>query len=428
MMRNLIAIGVLLAAIVVSVIACRRKLRDVLTGKRGRLGRRVSRRRWFSRPFKHNPTPVAHGGVVATPPYSFSYGGGGKGRFRDLSQDINADRLAAWQLPVLRTPDDLARWLNVPVNRLAWLSHRCRKGRPEGVRQSHYHYRWLPKRSGGVRLIEAPKRELRAVQRQILTQILDHISLPGAAHGFVRGRSIKTHAAIHQRPHVLVRIDLRDFYASVGFNRVVAIFRTIGYSREVALWLARLTTAALPTNLTGPPQDPNAAWRYRRRHLPQGAPTSPALANLSAYWLDKRLTGLAKSFGVRYSRYADDLTFSGDASLDPKLRVLIQLVEQVIRAERFHSNSKKRRVLRRNQRQLVTGVVVNDGSNVCRVDFDRLKAILHNCATHGPASQNRDGHANFPAHLRGRIAHVQQLNPARGAKLLALYDRIDWQR
>jgi len=415
------ALGV--AAVLVALAAGRfTRPTDVLPWRAGGRYRRLLRY------FKRNFSPRGRDVIVREPPYSFSYGAGGKGRFRDLSQDINAERLAAWQLPVLRTPDDLAAWLDVPVNRLAWLSHRCRKGRPEGVRQSHYHYRWLPKSSGGVRLIEAPKRELRAVQRQILTGILDRVPVPAAAHGFVRGRSIKTHAAVHAQPHVLVRIDLRDFYASVGFNRVVAIYRTIGYSREVALWLARLTTSALPTNLTGPPEDPSAPWRYRRRHLPQGAPTSPALANLSAYWLDKRLTGLAKSFGARYSRYADDLTFSGDESLDPRLRVLIQLVEQIIRDERFHSNRQKRRVLRRHQRQIVTGVVVNDRPNVCRADFDRLKAVLHNCVQHGPASQNREQHPNFASHLRGRVAHVQQLNPVRGTKLLAVYERIDWQR
>uniref|UniRef100_A0A7C2JZL9 RNA-directed DNA polymerase n=1 Tax=Schlesneria paludicola TaxID=360056 RepID=A0A7C2JZL9_9PLAN len=387
-----------------------------------------SRWRRLRRPFQHPPTPRTSGEVVRQPPYAFSYGAGGKGRFCDLSQDLNLDRLTTWKLPVLRTPDDIAQWLGLPVNRLAWLAHRCRRGRPEGVQQSHYHYRWLPKASGGMRLIESPKRELKAIQRRILKEILQAVPVPAAAHGFVRGRSIKTHAVLHERMHVLVRIDLRDFYASVGFNRVVAIFRTIGYPREAALWLARLTTAALPTNLAGPPEDPGAVWRYRRRHLPQGAPTSPALANLSAYWLDKRLTGLARAFGANYSRYADDLTFSGDDALDPKLRVLIQLIEQVVRDERFHSHRKKRRVLRRHQRQVVTGVVVNDKPNVSRRDFDQLKAVLHNCVQFGPASQNREGHAHFAAHLRGRIAHVQQLNPSRGAKLLAVYGQIDWGR
>jgi RNA-directed DNA polymerase len=388
----------------------------------------ASRWRWLRKPFTHRPTPRSPNRFVNQPPYSFSHGAGGKGRFLDLSQDANIERLTAWRLPVLRTPDDIARWLGVPVNRLAWLSHRCRQGRPEGVQQSHYHYRWLPKSSGGVRLIEAPKRELRAVQRKILKEILQHVPVPAAAHGFVRGRSIKTHAAVHERMHVLLQFDLRNFYASVGFNRVVAIFRTIGYSREAALWLARLTTAALPTNLAAPPEHPEALRPYRRRHLPQGAPTSPALANLSAYWLDKRLTGLARSFGAHYSRYADDLTFSGDQSLDPKLRVLIQLVEQVVREERFHTNRKKRRLLREHQRQVVTGVIVNERLNVCRRDYDRLKATLCNCVRHGAASQNRTQHPHFAEHLRGRIAHVQQLNPARGAKLLALYERIDFGR
>lgn len=372
----------------------------------------------------------AHTAVIEVEksPRAFGFLSPRNGVYFDLSQDGDAEKLARWKLPVLHTADDIARWLGMPVNRLAWLAHQCRKGRPEGVRQSHYHYTWRKKRTGGVRLIESPKRELRMIQRKILRDLLDRVPVSIAAHGFAKRRSIRTHAAIHAKPAILLRFDLRDFYASVTFNRVVAIFRSLGYSREAALWLSRLTTAATPTNLTSPNEDPSAAWRYRRRHLPQGAPTSPALANLSAYYLDQRLTGLAKSFQARYSRYADDLTFSGDESLDTKLRLFIQLVELVIRAERFHSNREKRQVLRRHQRQIVTGVVVNERPNVCRRDFDTLKAILTNCVKSGPASQNREQHPNFTAHLAGRIAHIAAFHPTRAEKLRRLYARIDWSR
>jgi len=392
--------------------------------------RRVSRYFVFSSGFARKATQRSEVPVVNQPPHAFSHRAvSGKAHtFYDFTQDGDPEKLARWKLPVLRTPEDVAHWLSIPVNRLAWLAHRCRKGRPEGIRQSHYHYTWRKKRTGGVRLIESPKKSLRAIQRKILHDILNHVPVSNAAQGFVKQRSIRTHAAIHAKPALLLRFDLQDFYASVSFNRVVAIFRAIGYCREVALWLARLTTAAIPTNLTSPAEDPSAAWRYRKRHLPQGAPTSPALANLSAYSLDQRLTGLAKSFQARYSRYADDLTFSGDESLDTKLRLFIQLVELIIRTERFHSNRKKRQVLRRHQRQLITGVVVNERPNLCRHDFDALKAILHNCVKHGPSTQNRDQHPNFTAHLAGRIAHVAAFHPARAEKLRTMYTQIDWSR
>jgi len=221
---------------------------------------------------------------------------------------------------------------------------------------------------------------------------------------------------------------LQNFYPSVGFSRVTAIFRSLGYGREAAIWLARLTTTALPGNIRFPQGDPAAVLPYLRRHLPQGAPTSPALANLSAYRLDVRLSGLAKSFGAKYTRYADDLTFSGDERFARSLKVFLPLVTQICRQERFRLHPGKRRVLRAHQRQQVTGVVVNQRPNISRKDYDGLKALLNNCLRHGPASQNRDQHANFAAHLQGRIAHVMQLNRIRGEKLTALYARIDWRR
>jgi RNA-directed DNA polymerase len=137
---------------------------------------------------------------------------------------------------------------------------------------------------------------------------------------------------------------------------------------------------------------------------------------------------MAAAFGARYTRYADDLTLSGTDELSSGLRTLIPLVEQIIRRERFRSNRSKRQVLRSHQRQVVAGVVVNERANVARADYDRLKAILHNCVKFGPSTQNRDRIDNLAAHLRGRIAHVSQLNKARGEKLLLLFQKINWSR
>ena len=277
-------------------------------------------------------------------------------------------------------------------------------------------------------MIESPKQLLKQAQVKILREILDHIPTHSAAHGFVAGRSIVTNARPHVGHATLLKLDLSNFYATVGFSRVVALFRAIGYSREAAIWLGLLTTSAIPGNMAFPARDPYAFEPYLRRHLPQGAPTSPALANLSAYRLDLRLAGMAKSFGATYTRYADDLAISGPAELASGLRVLIPLVQQIIRGERFRVNTAKRRVLRAHQRQCIAGVVVNAKPNVARDQFDRLKAILTNCVRLGPSTQNHDQVEDFPAHLRGRVAHVQQLNRPRGDKLLALYNRIDWRR
>ncbi len=136
---------------------------------------------------------------------------------------------------------------------------------------------------------------------------------------------------------------------------MTAIFRGLGYSREAAIWLARLTTSALPANIPFLKQEPSAVLPYLPRHLPQGAPTSPALANLSAYSLDVRLSGLSRAFGATYTRYADDLTFSGPAEFGRSLRDFIPLVTQIIRKERFRVNAKKRKVIRAGRRSLSRG-------------------------------------------------------------------------
>lgn len=367
---------------------------------------------------------------VPTKPYAFAVRD--FDAYLDLSQDADPRWLEYYGLPALRTPQDLANWLGIPVGRLAWLTQQhLPDRRPASPKEAHYHYQWKQKRSGGYRLIEAPKELLKTVQTQILREILDRVPPHPAAHGFVEGRSIVTNARPHLGQRFILKFDLENFYPSVRYSRVVGIFRSLGFSREVAIWLARLTTTAVPQEFRSPDSRPGWHWSmstYRSHHLPQGAPTSPALANLSAYALDVRLSGLAKAYHVTYTRYADDLTFSGAPRTVPALGEVIQLTEKIVRSERFRLHPRKRKVLRNNQRQVVTGVVVNDRLNISRKEFDQLKATLHNCIKLGPASQNRAEHPEFAAHLRGRIAHVRQLNALRGDKLMALFQRIDWNR
>src|SRR5262249_47839747 len=133
-------------------------------------------------------------------------------------------------------------------------------------------------------------------------------------------------------------------------------------------------------------------------------------------------------FGAQYTRYADDLTFSGDEQFLRSLAVFLPLVRQIARSERFQLNTRKRKIIRNSQRQTITGVVVNSRLNVARPDYDRLKAVLTNCVRRGPSTQNHDRHENFAAHLLGRIAHVAQLNAPRAVKLRSLYAQIDWNR
>ncbi len=373
------------------------------------------------------PTP-SHLEQSKGKPYLFAWAASRPGEYLNLSRDFDQRWLDFFGLPVLKTPDDLAEWLGISIGKLAWLTHRTARGsRPDTVKQSHYVYEWLSKKSGGHRLIEAPKSDLKRVQTQILHEILDHVPTHAAAHGFVRGRSIVTNAEPHVGQRVVLKFDLDNFYTSIRYSRVVSIFRSLGYSREVAIWLGRLTTTSIPWDLSSPLKSFELV-PYASRHLPQGAPTSPSLANLSAFGLDVRLTGLAESYELKYTRYADDLTFSGPGIVMPALSEIILLVEKVIRAERFNAKRSKRRVLRDCFRQSVAGVIVNEKLNVARNDYDLLKAILHNCRKLGPSTQKREVECDFASHLQGRIAHIRQLNPKRAEKLQQIYNNIDWSR
>lgn len=359
-------------------------------------------------------------------PYELARYGSRSGHYIDMTGDGEPEKLARRHLPQFSTPLELAQWLEIPLGKLAWLTHRFNQfDRPDDVNDAHYTFHWVPKREG-LRLIEAPRPFLKMAQQQILQEILNGVPVHECAHGFVSGHSPVTNARPHIGQRVVVKFDLENFYTSVKFARVVSIFRSLGYCREAALCLARLTTSAVPMNIPFPDGTLRPVTPYLSRHLPQGAPTSPALANLSAWSLDVRLSGLASSFGAEYTRYADDLTFSGSEQFLRSLRIFIPLVNQIVRSERFQVNQSKRRVLRNNQRQTVTGVVVNQHTNVPRKEFDRLKAILTNCIRQGPETQNREQHPDFASHLRGRIAHVQQLNPNRGQRLLHLFEQIRW--
>lgn len=366
--------------------------------------------------------------VSGSPPYRYARYGSQTGHYLDLSRDGDESRLRRFGLPVFHTPEQLAKWIGLPLNRLAWLVHRFSGGRPCSVQEAHYHFHWLKKRRGGWRLIEAPKSILKRVQTQILHELLDKVPIHANAHGFAAGRSIVTNARPHVGQELLVKFDLVNFYTTVTFARVVAIFRSLGYSREAAIWLGLLSTSTVPGNLGFHDQGPYVIVAYLRRHLPQGAPTSPALANLSAFGLDVRLSGLAKSYSAKYTRYADDLTFSGEADLSHGLRTLIPLVEQIVKQERFAVNPAKRQVLRSHQRLTVTGVVVNEKLNISRQEFDQLKAILTNCARFGPSTQNREQCEYFYQHLQGRISYVTMLNAARGKSLDELFRKIDWTK
>ncbi|MGZ2746634.1 reverse transcriptase family protein [Burkholderia stagnalis] len=340
--------------------------------------------------------------------------------------------LGALDLPQWSMPGDLADWLGVAVSDLEWLADRWRiAARGSETALHHYTYHAFDKRDGGCRLIEIPKGRLREVQRSILRGLLDRVPPHDAAHGFRKGRGIVSFAAPHANRDVVIRFDLADFFASVSVAKVHALFDTLGYPVEVARVLTALCTNRVPSaRLLASDLRDRLDWsgrqRYRNRHLPQGTPTSPALANLCAFRLDTRLAELARSLDATYTRYADDLAFSGGAVLARATGWMTIRVAAIALEEGFALQLRKTRVMRRGVRQRLAGVVVNRHPNLARDEFDTLKAILTNCVRHGPTSQNRDAHPDFRGYLAGRVAHATMLNAARGMKLQSIFDKIVW--
>ncbi len=340
------------------------------------------------------------------------------------------------RLPQLATPGELAAWLELSFNELEWLAD-CwgneRRGANEPLR--HYVYRWIPKRHGERRLLEIPKSRLRAIQRRIHREILDDIPPHEAAHGFRKHRSCLSYVTPHLKQPVVIRMDLKEFFINVPARRIHALFTSLGFPRGVARYLTALCTNRTPDSIFSQ-TDPSAGarkiiWQQRKQyqapHVPQGAPTSPALANLAAYRLDARLAALAQSMGIHYTRYADDLAFSGGTDLANNADRFHVLVCGIALEEGFTLNTRKTRVMRRGVRQQLTGIVLNEHPNVTRAEYDRLKAILYNCVRFGPASQNRAGHRDFRAYLAGKIAHIRSLNARRAARLSALFEQIVWE-
>ncbi len=340
-----------------------------------------------------------------------------------------------WELPAIETVGDLASWLSLHPTELKWfadLKGLCHK--LNSPKLQHYRYRILSKRSGGVRLIESPKGELKALQRWILSSILDRVPAHPAVQGFVKGRSIVTFASPHVGKYVVLRLDLENFFPAFPTARVQALFRTLGYPEQVADRLGGICSNAVPRSVWNdrPFEINTKDWReaqilYARPHLPQGAPTSPALANVTAFHLDCRLSGLARSAGAVYTRYADDLAFSGGEEFSRGVERFSAHAAAVALEEGFSVNHHKTRIMRRGVRQSLAGIVVNQQINLRRADLQILEAMLTNCARFGPESQNRQGLPDFRAHLEGRIGFVEMINRSKGQQLRTIFEAIAFE-
>lgn len=316
---------------------------------------------------------------------------------RDLLAD--EEQLARYGLPLWRSEEDIAKALEISVSQLRHYSiHRNRDT------CSHYVTFAIPKRSGGQRLIHAPKRKLKALQRRLAAELVDKLPVSRYAHGFVRGRSIATNAVPHVHKKVVIKLDLQDCFPSIHFGRVRRLLIALGYSYPVATCLAVLMTEA-------PRQRVEAEGKLYYvpvgpRVCVQGAPTSPGLCNAILMRLDHRLGGLARKYGFSYTRYADDLTLSGDEPAHAKW--MIPLITRMCREEGFRIHRQKTRIQRVGGRQQVTGVTVNEEAGLSRRERRKLRAAIHQL--------DKSDTSRF-RQLNGKLAYLSMLNPQQAMPL-----------
>ncbi len=315
-------------------------------------------------------------------------------RQRDLLAD--PEQLQRLGLPLWSREDQVAAALGLTLPQLwHFAMHR------QGEAHPHYVAFAVPKRSGGDRIILAPKRRLKAMQRKLLQMLAEKLPVSQAAHGFRSGHSTLTNALPHLKQKVVLRFDLKDFFPSCNWARVRGLLIAYGYSFPVATTLALLMTEAERQPVETP--DGLVFVPVRTRYCVQGAPTSPALANALTLKLDRRLLGLARKLGWQYTRYADDLTFSGQTP--EQVGLLKKAVEGIVESEGFALNGAKTKVMRSGRCQSVTGVVVNQVAGLSRQERRRLRAALHQAG------------GQPDAQLSGKLAYLQGLNRGQAERL-----------
>lgn len=298
---------------------------------------------------------------------------------------------------------------------------------------SYYKYFAIKKRRGGLRRIMSPYSELRDVQTWIKENILDKIELPNCVKAFVKGRNIMENAKMHEGRKYILKVDITNFFESIGVRQVYVAFRKMGYDRSVAAWLANLCTAKIEDYKYEQLEDQeeiqklfNDLYHKSEPFLVQGAPTSPGLANIICNRMDKRMMGLANKHGFTYSRYADDMTFSADKKDRlPK----VSMIRKIVETEGFHLNEEKIELLHEGNRQIVTGLLVDNHVRVPGRYKKDIKRHIHFCLKYGGREHFHriaPGKAFGKEWLAGRIRYIHSVEPETAKKLWAEFERIDW--
>lgn len=330
--------------------------------------------------------------------------------------DSTSQKFSQFSLPYFENILDFSQKSGFSLSTIKYLTfHR------KVSRKSHYHTFEMPKKSGGKRKISAPKPQLKYFQQWILENILNKI-IPGeVVHGFTFKKSIVTNAEPHLNKEIIINIDLQDFFPSIGYKRIKGLFSKLGYSEQLSTVFALACTQAHTEEILSD----NIKYYVQKgeRFLPQGSPASPAISNMIAYKLDKRLNGLAQKFGFVYTRYADDLTFSTHSENEQNINRLIYFTKQIIDSEDFTMHPDKLHIMRRGAQQKVTGIIVNEKLNIERNKLRKFRALLHNIEMNGWQNQTWGKAYNLINAIEGYINFVNMVNPS---KALVFRDKLNF--
>ncbi|AFZ08135.1 RNA-directed DNA polymerase [Oscillatoria nigro-viridis PCC 7112] len=287
---------------------------------------------------------------------------------------------------------------------------------------THYTRFKISKKTGEERSIVAPGPNLKSAQRWILDNILEKLEVHSAAHGFCKKRSTVTNAKPHVGADILVKIDLQNFFQSISYKRVKGLFSGLGYSETAANIFGLICTAFEIKEIEKEGQINYTA--SGDRHLPQGSPASPAISNLICRHLDSRIAIVAKNLGFCYTRYADDLTFSGCGEAARRISNLMKEIKLIIAAEGFSINRDKTKIMGRSVQQEVTGIVVNTQLNISKKTLKAFRATLYQIEQEGLSGKKWGNSTNLIASIAGFANYVSMVDPSKGAELQLRVARI----
>lgn len=287
-------------------------------------------------------------------------------------------RLNMLGLPVIRSIDEFSQVIHISKYTIYQLSNHSNK---------YYRTYKIPKKSGGTRTISQPSKKLKGLQSWILVNILNNTHVSPSCKGFKRKSSTLDNALPHLGANTILNLDIKDFFPSVNSNQVFSVFKSLGYNDLISTVFSNICT-------------------YKDA-LPQGSPCSPIIANLASWKLDLRVLGYVGKRGITYTRYADDLSFSG---LSPSNVVkILPMIDNIINSEGFKLNHKKTRISGSARAKIVTGLVISEERvGIGREKYKTLRAKIHHLTLVGEQTNEE-----LLRHVEGWLSYLNSVDKAR---------------